>query len=392
MTDYCSSYKFIGNFASGSSGGTSTTYIKNLDAVSVEADLISCGKLTINNVEIDDTVSSLTTKTQYQTASANDTSFAGTVTSTGVRAATVSANSMIPYSGTSINFGTNTVYMNTSAKYVGINTVSPAYSLDVNGEGNFSTALRVTSSATSSVTLLQLLGPSVSTATTTNEIRMFIGTTNSTRTGGVIAWCPRATVTDNRLSFYVTGTSTPRLDINASSTSPNVSITGSLCTTPLVVQATSGSSVTLSNIPSAATVITLSFVELGQSGNGSVFLRVGSTSISSTNIYSYAFNQKNSTNEYCEGGHGVSFISLCRPLGNSEKLYGNLTLTKLKYSTAITYAVSGTLRIAGGTDETQIVMVSGWINTQYEITQVQIIPGSGYTFNVSTALMQVTTL
>lgn len=391
MTDYCSAYKFIGNFASGSSGGTSTTYIKNLDAVSVEADLVSCGKLTINNVEIDDTVSSLTTKTQYQTASADNTSFTGTVTSTGVRAATVSANSMIPYTGTSINFGTNTVYMNTSAKYVGINTVAPAYSLDVNGEGNFSTALRVTSSATSSVTLLQLLGPSVSTATTTNEIRMFIGTTNSTRTGGVIAWCPRAAVTDNRLSLYVTGTSAPRLDINAS-TSPNVSITGSLCTTPLVVQVTSGSSATISNIPSAATVITLSLVEIGQTGNGSVFLRVGSTSISTTNIYSYAFNQKNSTNEYSEGNSSTSFISLCKPLNNSEKLYGNITLTKLKYGTAITYAVSGVLRLSGGTDETQIVMVSGWINTQYEITQVQLSPGSTYTFNVSTGLMQVTTL
>lgn len=397
MSDYCSASKFIANYAGTGSG---TAYFKNVDAVTVESDLVACHQLTIDGVAVDGTFSTLNDKTQNQTAVPDTTTFTGTVTATGINAANVNTNTILPFSGSNVYIGSagTGITFNNSNKYVGIGTGNPQYPLDVSGELQTRSKIRVVDSvSTSSLTLMRLLGSNVSTSTTTNEIRITLGTSEGTRTAGVISWYPRSDVNNNKMSLYIYGTSSPSIDLNASASVPYVGISSRLCTTPITVAASSGTSVFIYNIPTAATVITLSVSELGLNSNSSISFRVGtSAGILATNQYAYTLHQRNATNEYVAGINGGNNIQISPNLNNNEKVYGNITLTKMKGTgTNISYVVSGALKliVAGGGDQTNILTVAGWIYTQVEIDRVQFVnPGSTSTFNVATALVQVTTL
>lgn len=399
MPDYCSASKFIANYAA-SGTGSATAYFKNVDAVTVESDLVACNQLTIDGVSVDGTFSTLNDKTQNQTAVPNTTTFTGTVAATGINTANVNTNTILPFSGSNVYIGSGGtgISYNNSNNRVGIGTASAGYPLDVVGEIQTRSRIRIVdATSTSSITLLRMLGSTVSTSTTTNEIRMTIGTSEGTRTAGVISWYPRSDVNNNKMSLYIYGTTSPQIDLNASATVPYVGMSTRLCTTPITVAASSGTSVLIDNIPEAATVITLSVSELGLNSNSSISLRVGTAAgILAGTQYSFTFDQKNATNAYTTGINGGNNIQITPNLNNNEKVYGNITLTKMKGTgTNISYVVSGVLKliVSTGGDQTNILTVAGWINTQAEIKQIQFVnPGSASTFNVATALVQVTTL
>jgi len=82
MTDYCASRNQIKTYAPTASA-SNTLFAKNIDCVTLEADLVACDTLTVQGVDLSG-VTDLTTKTQYQTASGNTTTFAGNVTTSGL--------------------------------------------------------------------------------------------------------------------------------------------------------------------------------------------------------------------------------------------------------------------------------------------------------------------
>jgi hypothetical protein len=82
MTDYCASRNQIKTYAPTASA-SNTLFAKNIDCVTLEANLVACDTLTVQGVDLSG-VTDLTTKTQYQTASGNTTTFAGSVSTSAL--------------------------------------------------------------------------------------------------------------------------------------------------------------------------------------------------------------------------------------------------------------------------------------------------------------------
>jgi hypothetical protein len=76
--DYCLASNQIGNYVS--SGGTPSNYqTRNIDCVTLDADTVTCNKLTVDGVEVDTELQDIVAATQHQTASASMTTFTDSV-------------------------------------------------------------------------------------------------------------------------------------------------------------------------------------------------------------------------------------------------------------------------------------------------------------------------
>lgn len=156
--DYCSKVNQIGNYApSCGSGGVDPFVVKNIDCVTLEANSITTSALTINGNPIDDILTNISTKTQYQTATSTPyptTSFSGQLV----------ADNIIVNDGffESSNFKTNTLLPYTSG--ITFNT-----GIVVNGSVSCKTSLLVNDTASSGDVVAQFLQPSLGSATSTIE-------------------------------------------------------------------------------------------------------------------------------------------------------------------------------------------------------------------------------
>jgi hypothetical protein len=74
--DYCAAKNQIGTYATSTATASNTLFAKNIDCVSLEANLVSCDALTIQGTSFN---ASVFTNTQNMTAIPNETTFAGNV-------------------------------------------------------------------------------------------------------------------------------------------------------------------------------------------------------------------------------------------------------------------------------------------------------------------------
>jgi hypothetical protein len=88
MTDYCASRNQIKNYAPTAAG--STLFAKNIDCVTLEAGLVACDVLTVQGVDLSG-INDVIDKTQYQSASGNNTTFAGNTTTSSLVTGQISA-------------------------------------------------------------------------------------------------------------------------------------------------------------------------------------------------------------------------------------------------------------------------------------------------------------
>lgn len=137
--DYCNASNQIGSFVP---SGTLTQNIitKNVDCVSLEADLVSCDTLTIKGVEYPQSIDSVISATQHQSAVTNPyalTTFASSLSASEVTTpGQITTNTINPYGSTpTITLGSTKpgLVVNNTTGYVGIGTSSPTTFLDITG-------------------------------------------------------------------------------------------------------------------------------------------------------------------------------------------------------------------------------------------------------------------
>jgi hypothetical protein len=246
--DVCNAANRIGTYVpAASSGGTTPTswtitstetstvnqQIKNIDAVSVEANLVSCNALTIAGQPITGGLATLTEKTQNQTATAGTTTFTGTVNAESFNAtggtftaSTINTQNIVPTAEPILIGGTNkTVYIHSVNQRVGINTTAPTAgtALDVNGSIRTNSQLLVVPTITTTSNIVQSLTGTTNVLTTGSERRIVLGVAETTNNAGYIGFNKVSDTSgdaSNRLSLYLSGKSTtgPRLDVNGTNT------------------------------------------------------------------------------------------------------------------------------------------------------------------------------
>jgi hypothetical protein len=230
----------IGSYASGGSSTIQTMYI---DAVDVQANHGSFTTLTVNGTDVSGEFSDVTEKTQYMDASGGETTFlshvvvptleisSGTFSVANVNSTTLTAtNILTPDEFTSMKIGSatkNMISLAPGSTQVGIHTALPSYPLDITG------TMRISAPTTSTTTQQMIRAFVPNLATTTNEAQILFGISASTRKAGVLSWTnvDATTTTNNKLSLYNFGTTTPRLEMDSN----NIAITGKFkstgCTT-----------------------------------------------------------------------------------------------------------------------------------------------------------------
>jgi len=87
-TNFCTASNQIGTYANSASG--TILFAKNIDCVTLEADLVSAGAITVDGVDLSD-YTDIVEKTQNISASLAQTTFAGNVTSPGLEVSQVQA-------------------------------------------------------------------------------------------------------------------------------------------------------------------------------------------------------------------------------------------------------------------------------------------------------------
>lgn len=101
MTDYCDVSNFIGSYT-GSSSSSLTT--KNIDCVSLESNTVVCDALTIQGSSVSSDLTNLLDATQNQTATLSPavTNFSGSLQASSLQANTLSVDSLVGLSSTTI--------------------------------------------------------------------------------------------------------------------------------------------------------------------------------------------------------------------------------------------------------------------------------------------------
>lgn len=250
--DVCNPVNNIGTYVSSSGGGGSTPstwtitstetstvnqQIKNIDAVSVEANLVSCDVLTVAGQTITGGLADLNTKTQNQTATEGTTTFVGTVNAASLNAtggtftaSTINTQYIVPTTEPVQIGGTNkTLVVNSSTQRVGVNTTTPTTALDVTGTTK-TTTLQISPTTTSSTTnCINCTNSSLGVA----EYRFLLGASESSNNGGYLSFARASTTSgdaNNKMSLYLNGTSKPRLDVTGTNVviSSPVSVNGSV--------------------------------------------------------------------------------------------------------------------------------------------------------------------
>lgn len=290
----CTPGNTIGYYAPTSSGayGTPTTWnvtstethnvhTANIDAVDVQANHGSFTTLTVNGEDISGKFDDVVDKTQYMTVGGGQTTFTskvvvpsfeisgGSFEVASIKGTTVTAtNVLTPDEFTSMKIGSaakNMISLAPGSGYVGINTASSSYPLDITG----TTRVSAPSTQTGTYQTVRAFVPNL-TASASNEAQIMFGVSSSTRRCGVLAYnyndSVGTTTNTNKISLYNQGTTTPRLDMDSN----NITITGKLkvngCTTDRLTSTVaftsmSGSAVSL-DIPAGCTSFRLSFFDV----------------------------------------------------------------------------------------------------------------------------------
>jgi len=263
MTDVCNLANRIGTYAPSSSSAVNVNLLsKNVDAVTVEANLVACDALTIGGVPIT-TVSA--EKVQNITAATPaQTTFNGQVTMTDLSTTQIETDTIIPKTGTSLTItdagvANPTLTIIPSTGRIGVNYTTPQNTIDVRssttatvpsflvdafnsrigiGLTSPSYPIHVSSPSTSTVALAGFLAPSLpvsanasifvgtstsnlaalryitsaTNTTATNQLALSVGSTNiMTSTNSATNFPMPVTIANN---LTVTGTSNLNLAVN----------------------------------------------------------------------------------------------------------------------------------------------------------------------------------
>jgi len=373
-TNFCTASNQIGTYANSASG--TILFAKNIDCVTLEADLVSAGAITVDGVDLSD-YTDIVEKTQNISASLAQTTFAGNVTSPGLEVSQVQA-------------------------------LDPVLGVQVGSTINQEIA------TTSSGIQFNMTNPSLG---TNNTMGMVIGTSKTLSTTGwqmLYVNTNSAGSQSNRLDFRMLGYSNPTLaltqgkvGINTQSAtealdvSGNAKISGTLAVTglftptlpivsmaPTILSANSGAT-TLTNtpsIPTSAKVINIHLNGVSLSGYGKIRLQVGSSSsshLTATNDYNAIATSVQVPDGQVESDF-ASISLMTRNFQNVEKLYGIVTLTKLFLTTTTwTWYVSGNLfqNVAPGRNGTSVYGYVSNASTNYNITSFRYTNTAAANFN-----------
>lgn len=347
-TDYCASRNQIKTYAPATA--SNTLFAKNIDCVSLDADLVACDTLTVQGVDLSGYTDVLS-KTQYQTASANNTTFAGNVTTSGVSTSQIAANN--PTTGVSIPSIIDQTISNASNS-ITLYLVNPSLGTSSNTMG-----LHIGTSKTTSNTAWQMLYANTNSAGSTSnrlDFKMLNQSTTLSLSSGLVGI--------NKTS------PTEALDVFG-----NAKISGTLTMTGqptfstgvapnrVYITANSGAAtVVLTGVNTSASRYKITFYRIGSSVNPIVGMKIGT---GTTGYQGVAFSYLNSTTTNSD--YQASYLPICgRALGNSGLLSGSVTVEKVTNPNNgfVQFVMSGTSMVtnSGGTEYT-INTIAGTLTT-----------------------------
>ena len=134
MTDVCNIANQIASYTPSSTGLEVSLLSKNVDAVTVEANLVACNALTIQGIPV--TTTSSDKIQNISSATAGVTNFTGEVTMTDLSTDQIETDTIIPKTGntlqiTDAGITSPLMHFNPTTGRVGINTNNPQQALDV---------------------------------------------------------------------------------------------------------------------------------------------------------------------------------------------------------------------------------------------------------------------
>jgi len=373
-TNFCTASNQIGTYANSASG--TILFAKNIDCVTLEADLVSAGAITVDGVDLSD-YTDIVEKTQNISASLAQTTFAGNVTSPGLEVSQVQA--LDPVLGVQVGSTINQEIATTSSG-IQFNMTNPSLGT------NNTMGMVIGTSKTLSTTGWQMLYVNTNSAGSQSnrlDFRM-LGYTN-----------PTLALTQGKVGIN-TQSATEALDVSG-----NAKISGTLAVTglftptlpivsmaPTILSANSGAT-TLTNtpsIPTSAKVINIHLNGVSLSGYGKIRLQVGSSSsshLTATNDYNAIATSVQVPDGQVESDF-ASISLMTRNFQNVEKLYGIVTLTKLFLTTTTwTWYVSGNLfqNVAPGRNGTSVYGYVSNASTNYNITSFRYTNTAAANFN-----------
>ena len=250
MSNVCSAANLISTYTPSAAGSEISLLSKNVDAVTVEANLVACNALTIQGVVVDTSTSD---KIQnISSATAGVTNFTGEVTMTDLSANQIETDTIIPKTGTTLQITDAAItsplmHFAPTTGRVGINYNNPQQALDIRanisqtsapsfcvdatnsrigvGVTNPTYSIQVNNSATSSTNLMALLQPSLPVSAYS---QFFVGKDTSKNMGFRYTTSSTDTATSNYGGIFISGTETSRWYQSSIELRQPVTMTGSL--------------------------------------------------------------------------------------------------------------------------------------------------------------------
>jgi hypothetical protein len=365
-------------------------YVRNVDAVDVAADSVSCTHLTVNGENISGLF-------QNVTSIPNKTTFTGNVEATGF----VAGSNGIGVSGDLVVFPPGKLRVNGNIEQSGVVTTTLKNTTVDNLTAKGTTTLKTTTiegdltqTSAGTVVMTDVYLDSLYVAGGTELVSLTSGgtTLNGTTTVTGNLGQTAGTTSLKQLSVggniaQTTGTSTLKA---LTCDTLTLSSGGIITYTPVSVSVTTGTSVTLTGISASANVLEVTFHNIGINNNNGLVLRLGTGgAVVQTNVYAFACNQSwNVVSGYgyvTVGNKLQSGWQITQNLNNNERIYGTLRLTKV----GTNYVMEGTFKASGGTDETIIYQNVGFVALGGVCDRIQLASQSlASTFN-GTGTMQV---
>jgi hypothetical protein len=366
-------------------------YVRNIDAVDVAADSVSCTNLTVNGENISGLF-------QNVTSIPNKTTFTGNVEATGF----VAGSNGIGVSGDLVVF--------------------PPGKLRVNGNIEQSGVVTTTLKGTTVDTLAvkgnsELHGTTISgSATVSGDLQAgLIVDTNISAPGGYadLGDVTASSVSSNaftslgNIAQTAGTTSLKQLSVggNIAQTSGTTSLKALTCDTltlssggiitytPVTAAVTTGNTVTVSGISASANILEVTLSNIGLNNNNALYLRVGTggSVITTTLAYRYATRQTwSATPGYTSIGtnSATNGWTITNALNNGERIYGTYRLVRV----GNVYVMDGQCHPdsygVSGADQTINYFTSGMVTVNGAIDRINISTGSGTAFN-GTGTIQV---
>lgn len=377
--NFCTPANRIGSYAPSPSSATDTLFAKNIDCVTLDADLVAAGNLTVAGVDLS-TYPDLVAKTQNMTSSPTGTSFTGPLTTSSLNVTQIAAND--PTLGVQMGSVINQEVASTTGGNL-YNMTNP--SLATGGSNTMGLLMGTSKSSTSNAWQMVYVNTAAGSQSNRLDFRM-LGYNN-----------PTLALTNGKVGIN-TAAATEALDVNG-----NAKINGTLAVTglftptlpivtitPTIISAASGAT-TLTHtpspsIPTTAKVINIHLNGVGLSGYGKIRLQVGSSSsshLTAANDYNAIATSVQTTSSEVDSDF-ASISLMTRNFQNLEKLYGIVTLTKLFLTaTTWTWYVSGNLfqNVAPGRNGTSVYGYVSNASTNYNITSFRYINTAGANFN-----------